>query len=198
MAAAGNRRGFLSSGNADKFPGREGAKVRTGDSNYKLEYRISRTKLQQSYLLGGVLLAIGVLVFVIGQRAIPDATLIAIGHVVVGGGVIGYTWRQARDPRPRLVLDADGVWFRDWNTRTIPWSQIRGVSTAGSRLSSHVCIEVYDEETLLHIIPPGDRQKFRTNRLVRLPKLFIPNNSVDAPFAELVDAVRAGLEHFNR
>jgi hypothetical protein len=168
----------------------------TGDGNYRLEYRISRTRLQQSYLLGGVLVAIGLVIFLIGQQVIPDATLIAIGHIVVGGGVIGYSVRLARDPRPRLVLDADGVWFRDWNTRPIPWEQIRAVTTTGSRMSSFVCIEVRDEQTLLHIMPAGDRQKFKSNRLVRLPKLFIPNNSVDASFAELADAIKAGLAHF--
>jgi hypothetical protein len=169
-----------------------------GDGNYKLEYRISRTKLQQGYLLGGFLMVIGLIVFLIGQQVVPDATLIAIGHVVVGVGVIGYSLHLARDPRPRLVLDADGVWYRDWNTRPIPWEQIRGVTTSGSRMSSFVCIELRDERTLMHIIPPTDRQKFKSNRLVRLPKLFIPNNSVDATFNELVDAIKAGLAHFAR
>ncbi|MBE9553034.1 MAG: PH domain-containing protein [Proteobacteria bacterium] len=168
------------------------------EADYKLEYRISRTRLQQSYLLGGFLMVIGVIVFFIGQQVIPDATLIAIGHVVVAGGVIGYSVRLARDPRPRLVLDGDGVWYRDWNTRPIPWEQIRSVTTTGSRMSSFVCIELRDEQTLLHIIPEGDRQKFKANRLVRLPKLFIPNNSVDASFVELVDAIKAGLTHFAR
>jgi hypothetical protein len=198
MAAAGNCRGFLSRRNADRFGGQEGFDLSTDDGNYKLEYRISRTKLQQGYLLGGFLMVIGVIVFFIGQQVIPDATLIAIGHVVVGGGVIGYSIRLSLDPRPRLLLDADGVWYRDWKTRPIPWEQIRGVSTSGSRMSSFVCIELRDEQTLLHIIPEGDRQKFKSNRLVRLPKLLIPNNSVDAPFNELVDAIKAGLTHFAR
>jgi hypothetical protein len=168
------------------------------EADYKLEYRVSRTRLQQSYLLGGVLMAIGLVIFLVGQQIIPDATLIAIGHAVVGGGVIGYSAHLSRDPRPRLVLDADGVWFRDWKARPIPWEQIRGVSTTGSRMSSFVCIEVRDEQTLLHIMPAGDRQKFKANRLVRLPKLFIPNNSVDAPFNELVDTIKAGHAHFAR
>ena len=163
----------------------------------KHEYRVSRTRLQQGYLLGGVLIAIGLVIFLIGQQAVPDATLIAIGHVVVGGGVVGYGVYLSRDPRPRLVLDADGIWFRDWNTRPIPWEQIRGVSTSGSRMSSFICIEVRDEQTLLHIIPSGDRQKFKSNRLVRLPKLFIPNNSVDATFTELAGAIKAGLGQFS-
>jgi len=168
------------------------------EENYRLEYRVSRTRMQQSYFLGGLLVAIGFIVFLIGRQIIPDATLIAIGHVVAGIGVVAWTIRQSRDPRPRLVMDADGIWYRDWNTRPIPWEQIRGVSTSGSRMSSFVCIEVRDEQTLLHIIPPGDRQKFKANRLVRLPKLFIPNNSVDAPFNELVGAIKAGLAHFTR
>ena len=172
--------------------------MNSDNDDYKLEYRVSRTRLQQGYLLGGVLVAIGLVIFLIGQQAVPDATLIAIGHVVIGGGVIGYGVYLSRDPRPRLVLNADGVWYRDWNTRPIPWEQIRGVATAGSRMSSFVCIEVRDEQILLHIIPAGDRQKFKANRLVRLPKLFIPNNSVDAPFNELVDAIKAGHAHFTR
>lgn len=161
-------------------------------------YKISRTKLQQGFLLGGVLAIIGIVILVVGRQVIPDAILIGIGHIVVGGGVIGWCNYLTRDTRPRLVLDADGVWYRDWKTRPIPWQQIRGVSTTGSRMSSFVCIEVRDEQTLLHIIPEGDRQKFKSNRLVRLPKLFIPNNSVDAPFNELVDAIKAGLTHFGR
>lgn len=169
-----------------------------GGDVYKLEYRISRTRLQQGYLLGGVLMAIGVIIFLIGQQIVPDATLIAIGHVVGGAGVIGWSSYLARDTRPRLVLDADGVWYRDWNTRAIPWEQIRSVTTAGSRLSSFISIEIRDEQTLLHIIPPGDRQKFKSNRLIRLPKLFIPHNSVDAPFKELIEAIKVSHAHFTR
>ena len=167
-------------------------------ADYRLECRIARTRLQQGYFLGAVLVAIGIIIFLIGRQIIPDATLIALGHVAVGAGVIGYSLHLARDPRPRLVLDADGVWYRDWNTRPIPWGQIRAVGAAGSRMNSFVGIEVRDEQTLMHIIPPADRQKFKANRLVRLPKLFIPNNSVDLPFNELIAAIRAGMAHFGR
>lgn len=168
------------------------------ESADRREYRTSRTRLKQGYLLGGVLAAIGIIVFLAGRKVIPDAVLIALGHMAVGAGIVVHTWRQAQDPRPRLVLDTDGIWFRDWNTRPIPWSQVRAIGTAGSRMSSFVSVEIRDAQTLLHLIPPADRQKFRTHRLVRLPRLFIPNNSVDIPFDGLVEALKAGQARFSR
>jgi hypothetical protein len=161
-----------------------------------LEFRISRTRLQQSYLLGALLIAIGSIVFLIGHRTIPDATLIAVAHLLIGGGVIAYGYRQAREGKARLILDPDGIWYRDWRTRPVPWQQVRSISAAGSRMNSFIAIEVRDAETLLHIIPAADRDKFKANRLVRLPKLFIPNNCVDAPFDELIKTMNARLEQF--
>lgn len=162
----------------------------------RLEFQISRTKLQQSYLLGAVLIAIGAIVYVFGHRTLPDATAIAVGHLLIGGAIIAFSYRQGHDGEARLVLDPDGIWFRDWQTRAIPWQQVRGVAAAGSRMNSFIAVEVRDEQTLLHIIPASDRAKFKANRLVRLPKLFIPNNSVDAPFDELIETMNACLEQF--
>lgn len=158
-------------------------------NNTRQEYRVSRTKLQQGYLLGGVLVLIGVVVFAIG--GIPDATLIGAGHVLVGGGIIGYTLRQSRDQTPRLVLDGEGIWYREWKIRPVPWAQIASVGTSGSRMSSFVSIELRDESTFLHILSPEDRHKIKSNSLIRLPRLFIPNHSVDAPFEELAGEIEA-------
>ena len=162
----------------------------------RLEYRTSRARLQHGYLLGGVLTAIGLLILLIGRQAIPDAGLIGGVHVLVGAGIIGYSLRRARDPAPRLILDADGVWFRDWGVRAVPWALIGDIHSAGSRMNTHVCIELRDQETLMHLIPADRRRKFRSNRLVRLPRLFIPGSAVDAPFDELVTALRGAAAHF--
>lgn len=172
--------------------------MRGEDADYRLEYRISRTRVQQGYVLGGVLAAIGVAIFLIGREVIPDATLIAAGHILAGGIVIGLALRQARDNRPRLVLDADGIWYRDWNARPVPWSLVSGVGTAGSRMSSFVSIEVRDEETLLHIMAPAERRELKKNRLVHLPRLFIPNHSVDVPFSRLLADIEAARSRFGR
>jgi hypothetical protein len=160
------------------------------------QYRVARSRLQHGYLLGGVLIAFGVLILTVLGAAIPDSALIGLAHLAVGAGVIAWTLRIARDPAPRLVLDADGVWYREWGTRAIPWEQIGDVYTSGSRMSSAVCVEVRDAERLLAIVPAGDRQKFKANRLVNLPRLFIPNNAVDAPLDALLGDIRAGAAHF--
>ena len=165
---------------------------------HRREYRISRSRLQHGYLLGGVLMVFGILILTVLSAAIPDSGLIGLAHLAVGGGVIGWALRIARDPAPRLVLDADGVWYRDWGTRAIPWEQIGSVYTSGSRMNSSVCVEVRDAERLLAIVPAGDRQKFKTNRLVNLPRLFIPNNAVDAPLDALLEDIRTGAAHYGR
>lgn len=143
-----------------------------------------------------MLIGIGVIVFLIGHQTIPDATLIAAGHIFVGAGVIAFSYRLARSGEARLVLDPDGIWYRDWHSRPIPWEQIRSVTAAGSRMNSFIAIEVRDAQTLLHTIPAAEREKFKASRLVRLPKLFIPNSSVDAPFDELIDTIKARLAEF--
>lgn len=153
--------------------------------------------MQQGFLLGSLLAAIGFVIFIIGRDVVPDAMLIAAGHLVAGGIVIGYGLRQSRDPRPRLVLDEDGIWYRDWKIRPIPWAQVRGIGTAGSRISSFVSIELRDEATLLHIMTPAERQEARKNRLVCLPRLFIPNHSVDAPFDQLIADIEAARARFS-
>ena len=169
-----------------------------GQQTDRLEYRTSRTRLQHGYLLGGLLATIGFLVMTFLGRTIPDSGLIGGIHVLVGVGVIGYTLRLSRDPTPRLVLDSDGVWFRDWGVRAVPWGLIGDVTSMGSRMNTYVCIDLRDSERLLHLIPSGQRQKFRANRLVRLPRLLIPGSTIDAPFDELLSAIVNGAAHFRR
>ncbi|MCH8809888.1 MAG: hypothetical protein IH993_08670, partial [Proteobacteria bacterium] len=102
--------------------------------------------------------------------------------------------RSARDQRPRLVLDRDGVWFRDWDIAAVPWAAIDAVYTSGSRIQAFITLSLRDPEGFLSALPRAERARLTSNRLFRRPELRIPHNALDAPLDEVLAALRSGLE----
>jgi hypothetical protein len=157
------------------------------------EYRIARSKTQHGLLLGVVLLAIGLAVMAIGEPTIPDAGIVGAINLVLAAVVLAVVWRGARDPRPRMVLDEDGVWYRDWGIGAVPWSEIAHAAIGGSRMQSYLGITLADAARFQAGLSDEERRKFGSNSLVRLPELRVPYGALDAPLDEVLSAIEARL-----
>ena len=158
------------------------------------EFRGSRARVQHGILLCTVLTVIGLGSFFFGGSSVPDAELVGIVVLVMAAGVLIVVLRRARDTRPRLVLDRDGVWFRDWDIAAVPWAAIVSVYTGGSRLQAFITLRLQDPEGFLSALPQAERAKLTANRLFRRPELRIPHDALDAPHDEVLAALRSGLE----
>jgi len=162
--------------------------------NDRKEFGGGRTRAQHGMLLSAVLAAIGLASLLIAGPAAPDAELAGAVALLLSLGVLIVVMRNARDRRPRLVLDRDGVWFRDWDIAAVPWAAIDTVLTSGSRLQAFITLSLRDPERFLNALPPAERAGLTSNRLFRRPELRIPHNALDAPLDEVLAALRSGLE----
>jgi len=144
-------------------------------------------------LLAGVLATIGLAVIFFADASIPNAALLGAVNLLLAGGVLFSVVRAARDPRPRMVLDRDGIWYRDWPVGKVPWRFLRGVYMQGSRFQTFACVELRDPESFLAALGEAERRKCRSNRLVRLPCLLVPHGALDAPLEQIADAIGAAL-----
>ncbi len=158
------------------------------------EFRSSRAQVQHGILLGAVLAVIGLGSLFFGGSSVPDAELVGAVVLVLAAGVLIVVVRGARDTRPRMVVDRDGVWFRDWGIETVSWAAIDAVYTSGSRLQALITLSLRDPEGFLNALPPAERVRLTSNHLFRRPELRIPHNALDAPLDEVLAALRSGLE----
>ena len=154
------------------------------------EFRVSPDRMRHGLVLAGVIAAIGLGIMLFAGPSVADAPLIGMISLALGAGVAVYVVRAARDPAPRLVLAADGVWFRDWGLPPVPWRNVARVTSAGSRISSFICVEVDDWEEFAATLDDATRARCRSNRLVRSPRLMVPNGAIDASFNEVLVALR--------
>ncbi len=158
------------------------------------EFRSSRAQVQHGILLGAVLAVIGLGSLFFGGSSVPDADLVGAVVLVLAAGVLIVVMRSARDQRPRMVLDRDGIWFRDWDIAAVPWAAVDKVYAGGSRLQAFITLRLRDPEQFLNALPGAQRAKLTSNRLFRRPELRIAHNTLDAPLDEVLAALRSGLE----
>ncbi len=154
-------------------------------------FGISRTKLQHGGLLAAVLAVIGLAALAVSGASLPDGWMIGLVNLCLAAGVGFFVWRAARDRRPLLVLDDDGIWFRDWKLPKVAWRQLRSAYAQGGRLQQAVCLEVGDPEAFAAGLPDAARGQLRANRSIRLPLLLIPNGVVEASMPEILALVQA-------
>ena len=163
------------------------------ESDYpRREFRTAPARLHHGLLIAGLLAATGIGILAFGGGVVADGPLIAAVSLALAAAVALYAVRGALDPRPRMVLDADGVWFRDWRLPPIPWHRIAGVPTAGSRLQPYVSVELADVDGFVGALDDRTQRRCRSNRLIHWPRLMVPNHAIDASFEEVLNALRAG------
>ena len=160
---------------------------------FPVTYRVAPDKLKHGLLIAGLLTLIGLWMIFFAGPLVAYGELAGYVNLTLAAGLAAMALRRARDPRPLLVLDQGGVWYRDWGLAPVPWDRIAGVTLGGSRLQSFATLEVTDAEALLGDLSPELRRKAEANRLVRPPRLLIPNGALDAPLPEIVAAIRTGL-----
>ena len=100
------------------------------------EYRSGRAKTRHGIVISAVLAVIGLGVLTLGTASIPDSGLIGAVNLALAAGVLIVVVRAGRDRRPRMVIDPEGLWYRDWKIGKVAWTQVAGASLGGSRLMS--------------------------------------------------------------
>jgi len=159
---------------------------------FRKEFGIARSKVQHGLLLAAVLAAIGFAMMFLGPGATSDAFPIGVINLAVAAGILFYNLRAASDKAPRLVVDAQGIWFREWGIDPVPWSEIAAARASGTRVQSYISVTLRDADRLLESLPEESRRKLTSNRLARLPELRIPHGAVEASLDEIAAAIEAG------
>ena len=144
-------------------------------------------------LLSAVLAVIGLGVLTLGPASIPDSGLIGTVNLALAASVLIVVVRAGRDRRPRMMIDREGLWYRDWNIGKVAWTQVAGASLGGSRLMSFVVLRLRDPEGFVADLSQAERAALRSNRLVRLPELRIQNGALETSLDELLATIRANL-----
>lgn len=156
-------------------------------------FLLSRTRVRHAFLLAAVLAAIGVVIALLDRDTVPNAGLVGTINLVLAAGVLAHAVYKARDRRPRLVLDHEGIWYRDWGIGKIAWPHVSDVYTGGSSLRAVVCVQLRDVEHLLDRLSHAERTGLRSNPLIRLPNLLIPDGALEGRFGDIAEAIRACL-----
>ncbi len=162
------------------------------------EFRAGRAKLRHGLVVACLLAILGLWLILFAGDTVAHAELAGIVNLILAAGILFAAHRAANDPRPHMVLDKDGIWYRGWGLDRVPWHQICDAYSSGIRLNSFACIELHDPEALLAGLPAEQRRKLEANRLVRPPRLLVPNGALDAPLHEVLGAIRAGLQQAGR
>ena len=112
-------------------------------------FRSSRAKRVHGLVIAGVLAAVGLLAMFAAGPALPDGQLIGLVNLALAGGVVVYSLRTHWSPGVGMVLDDDGLWFRDWGLPPVPWRHVRGAHMVGIRLRPLLCVELGDADAFL-------------------------------------------------
>jgi hypothetical protein len=157
--------------------------------NVRREYYAAETKIGPGLMLGIALAVIGLAILALGEPMIVDAELIGAVTLVLAAIVLAISWRGARYRRARLVLDEDGVWYRDWGIGNVPWRDIARASLGGSQKQAFLRIELRDAPGFLVSLTKSEQKRLQRNRLVRLPNLRVRHGALDAPLEEILAAI---------
>ncbi len=157
------------------------------------EFHASRTRVQHGILLSVLLALVGVWALLFAGPSVRDAELVGAVALAISAVMLFVVLRNARDASARMVLDAAGIWFRDWEIGPVPWAAIDDAYTSGSRMQAYVSLHLHDPDGFLAGLRQAERKALRGNRLAKMPELRIPHGALDAPFDEIVAAIEAHL-----
>ncbi len=157
------------------------------------EFRTSRTRVQHGILLSVVLALVGLGTLLFAGPSVRDAGLVGAVALAMSAIILFVVLRDARDTRARMLLDRDGIWFRDWEIGPVPWAAIGDAYTSGSRLQAFVSLRLGEPESFLAGLPEAERKALRANRLYRSPALRLPHGALDAPLDQVLAAIKTHL-----
>lgn len=151
---------------------------------------VSPNKIHQGYLLAGFMFISGLALMFYLNDASEDAALIGLVNIGFAAIILFMTRRTLKNSRRLLVINGDGVWYRDWKGPVIPWKQIANVAVGGSRIKAAVQITLKDPEAVITLLNAADRTAFEKNPLINMPVLRIPNGTLAVPLDEVSDKIK--------
>lgn len=156
-------------------------------------FYLAPAKLRHGLILAAVLTTIGLASIWLAPADLPYAGWLAAVNLLLAAAILLAVWRAAHDRKPRLIISDEGIWYRDWETDTVPWAAIAEAHLQGSRMQVFACIELRAPQAWLAALPEAQRRRCSKNRLFRPPCLLLPNGAIDAPLdrvTALVEEVR--------
>lgn len=151
------------------------------DDNNEWVCGISKNKIQQGYLLAGFMVISGLALMFYFDSASEDAALIGMVNLGFAALVFFMTRRSLANSSRLLILNNDGVWFRDWKGPVVPWDQIAVFEVGGTRIKAALRVHLKDPEAVISLLDASDRAAFEKNPLFNAPTLRIPNGSLAEP-----------------
>ena len=159
-------------------------------STTRIVFGVSSTRRVHGLLVSAVLAAAGIAALFAAGPALPDGQSIGAVTLLLACGIVFYVTRSARNTGTAMVLDKDGLWFRDWGLPPVPWRHIAGARIAGNRIRPLLHIDLDEGEAFFADVDDGAEKRRPANPLVRPTRLLVPNGAVDAPLTDIVEAIR--------
>jgi hypothetical protein len=153
------------------------------------EFRASQSKTRHGLFIGAMLAVFGFWALFL---AIPNRYWLGGLNLALGLGISLYAWVAGQSPGAALRIDDEGVWFRDWGL-AVPWRAIDDVYQTGTRLQPFITLRVSDPKRFVASLAEKEASQLRGNRLWKPPELRIPFGVVEAPYQEILEAIKAGL-----
>ncbi len=158
-------------------------------NNEEIHFGISRNKIHQGYALAGFLGIVGISFLTVLREGSPDALLTGL-LVLIGSGVIGtINYRRDNSSKSLLVLNKDGLWYKDWKGPIIGWNYIEKVELGGSKIKASVRITLTQPDAVVALLEADKRPAFEKNPLITMPVLRIPAGSLDKELNEISDTI---------
>ncbi len=154
-------------------------------------FGVSPGKRTHGMVIAGLLAASGVVSLIAAGPSVPDGETIGLVALALAAVVFFHVRRTTSTTGPAMVLDGDGIWFREWGMDAVPWRFIAGVRMAGNRLRPLIYIELDNSADLFAHMEASSGTRPSLGPLVRGGRLVVPNSALDAPLNEVAVAIRA-------
>ena len=161
-------------------------------------YGASGGKRRNGFIIAAFLGVMGVIATLQSEGPEGDDGLIGGALILLGAAFAAWVWWSSRPSNSLLIMEPEGLWFRDWGDVRIPWEQIVDVYARGGRLRRFLCVKLREPEKLLDQLSLQSRKTFTGSPLVKLPLLLIPYGAVDATPQELAAEIATFRDHARR
>ena len=154
-------------------------------------FGVSPGKRTHGMVIAGLLAVSGVVALVAAGPALPDGEMIGLGNLALAAIIFLYVRRTTSAAGPGMVLDGDGIWFREWDMPAVPWRFVAGSRMAGNRLRPLIYIELDENQDLFSHMEAVGEASPAISPLVRRGRLIVPNGALDTPLNEVAVAIRS-------
>jgi hypothetical protein len=121
-----------------------------------------------------------------------------LGIVFFGACAAVGVW-QTLDPRPRLIIDDEGVFDRTLKVGRIPWSEIAGVHLPSMMSKQFICLDLRDEDRWIASLARPYQVMVKGNEALGFTRLNLNLSGTNANTAELLPVLqRKCAEHATR